>query len=176
LRSFARFELGDAVLQLVLTQKLYEKFPASDEGELTKARAFAVNGDIDAVRGCAWEAVRFNPHHPLQVRFCTRDALVAQGQKRAKTILGGSNTYVGTLSGMFDPDVFTSPADFNIRRTTEYLHFGYGMHACFGKAINSVEIPELLAALLRLQARRLAEETAAMPTIDEVVDAMVGMT
>ncbi len=31
--------LGDAVLQLVLTRELYEKFPAFDEGPLTKARA-----------------------------------------------------------------------------------------------------------------------------------------
>ena len=29
---------------------------------------------------------------------------------------------------------------------------------------------------LRLQARRLAEEIAAMPTIDDVVDAIVGLT
>lgn len=35
--------LGDAVLQLVLTQKLYEKFPAFGEGLLTKARAKLVN-------------------------------------------------------------------------------------------------------------------------------------
>jgi len=35
--------LGDAVLQLVLTQELYEKFPAFDEGPLTKARAKLVN-------------------------------------------------------------------------------------------------------------------------------------
>ena len=32
------------------------------------------------------------------------------------------------------------------------------------------------ASGLRLQARRLAEEIAAMPTIDDVVDAMVGLT
>jgi cytochrome P450 len=57
---------------------------------------------------------------------------------------------------MFDPDVFTSPAEFNGRRATEYLHFGYGMHSCFGKAINGVEIPELLAALLRLPNLRRA--------------------
>jgi ribonuclease III len=37
--------LGDAVLQLVLTQKLYEQFPAFDEGPLTKARAKLVNRD-----------------------------------------------------------------------------------------------------------------------------------
>ncbi|MBU6410952.1 MAG: ribonuclease III, partial [Verrucomicrobia bacterium] len=35
--------LGDAVLQLVLTQKLYEQFPGFDEGPLTKARARLVN-------------------------------------------------------------------------------------------------------------------------------------
>ncbi|MEW6158638.1 MAG: ribonuclease III [Verrucomicrobiota bacterium] len=35
--------LGDAVLQLVLTRFLYEKFPAFGEGPLTKARAQMVN-------------------------------------------------------------------------------------------------------------------------------------
>jgi ribonuclease III len=35
--------LGDAVLQLVLTQELYDKFPAFGEGPLTKARAKLVN-------------------------------------------------------------------------------------------------------------------------------------
>jgi ribonuclease-3 len=35
--------LGDAVLQLVLTRELYEKFPTFDEGPLTKARAKLVN-------------------------------------------------------------------------------------------------------------------------------------
>jgi len=35
--------LGDAVLQLILTRELYEKFPAFGEGPLTKARAKLVN-------------------------------------------------------------------------------------------------------------------------------------
>lgn len=35
--------LGDAVLQLVLTRELFEKFPDLDEGPLTKARAQLVN-------------------------------------------------------------------------------------------------------------------------------------
>lgn len=35
--------LGDAVLGLVLTRELYEKFPGLDEGPLTKARAQLVN-------------------------------------------------------------------------------------------------------------------------------------
>lgn len=45
--------LGDAVLGLVLTQKLYEKFPGSDEGPLTKARAKLVNRKTLAERARA---------------------------------------------------------------------------------------------------------------------------
>ena len=44
--------LGDAVLQLVLTRELYEKFPAFGEGPLTKARAKLVNRRTLAER--AW--------------------------------------------------------------------------------------------------------------------------
>jgi ribonuclease-3 len=43
--------LGDAVLQLVLTRELYEKFPAFDEGPLTKARAKLVNRRALAEQG-----------------------------------------------------------------------------------------------------------------------------
>ena len=45
--------LGDAVLQLVLTRELYEKFPAFDEGPLTKARAKLVNRRTLAEHGSA---------------------------------------------------------------------------------------------------------------------------
>ena len=43
--------LGDAVLQLVLTRELYEKFPEYEEGPLTKARAKLVNRRALAVHG-----------------------------------------------------------------------------------------------------------------------------
>src|ERR1700704_3810350 len=43
--------LGDAVLQLVLTRELYEKFPAFGEGPLTKARAKLVNRRSLAEKG-----------------------------------------------------------------------------------------------------------------------------
>ena len=43
--------LGDAVLQLVLTDELYKKFPGFDEGPLTKARAKLVNRRTLAERG-----------------------------------------------------------------------------------------------------------------------------
>jgi ribonuclease-3 len=43
--------LGDAVLQLALSQELYGKFPAFGEGPLTKARAKLVNRHALAVHG-----------------------------------------------------------------------------------------------------------------------------
>jgi ribonuclease-3 len=45
--------LGDAVLQLVLTRELYERFPAFEEGPLTKARAKLVNRRTLAEHGAA---------------------------------------------------------------------------------------------------------------------------
>lgn len=45
--------LGDAVLQLVLTRELYDKFPTFDEGPLTKARAKLVNRRTLAEHGRA---------------------------------------------------------------------------------------------------------------------------
>jgi cytochrome P450 len=133
---------------------------------MADARVCALKGDVEAVRHYAWEAVRFNPHHPLQVRFCAHDTTIAQGQKRSKAIPAATHTYAATLSAMFDPEVFASPNEFNGKRETEYLHFGYGMHACFGKAINGVQIPELVAALLRLPNLRRAPGSAGQVLYD----------
>jgi ribonuclease-3 len=45
--------LGDAVLGLVLSRELYEKFPEADEGTLTKSRARLVNANSLAAHGRA---------------------------------------------------------------------------------------------------------------------------
>ena len=45
--------LGDAVLSLVLSRALYEKFPTADEGALTKSRAKLVNAGSLAAHGRA---------------------------------------------------------------------------------------------------------------------------
>jgi len=47
--------LGDAVLQLVLTLALYERFPDLDEGSLTKARAQMVNRSSLASHAREWD-------------------------------------------------------------------------------------------------------------------------
>jgi cytochrome P450 len=124
---------------------------------LAQAREFALKNEMDFVRQYAYEAVRFNPHHPLQVRFCSRETQLALRQGRSKTLPAGSRVFIATLSAMFDPEVFVQPGEFNATRQAEYLHFGYGLHTCFGRAINGVQIPELLAGLLRLPGLRRAQ-------------------
>lgn len=124
---------------------------------LAGARTAAMANEIQLVRNYVYEAVRFNPHHPLQVRFCKRETEVASGTPRARKIPAGSSVFVVTLSAMFDAEVFIEPKAFRADREVEYLHFGYGMHRCFGQAINGVQIPEIAATLLRLPNLRRAK-------------------
>ena len=45
--SYERLEfLGDAVLELIISNSLYEQFPDRDEGQLTKARSSLVRGKV----------------------------------------------------------------------------------------------------------------------------------
>jgi cytochrome P450 len=127
---------------------------------LAGARAAAMAGEMDMVRNHVYEAVRFNPHHPLQVRFCKHETEVAAGTPRARKIPAGASVFVVTLSAMFDAEVFIEPKAFRADREVEYLHFGYGMHRCFGSAINGVQIPELVATLVRLPNLRRAPGSA----------------
>ena len=42
--------IGDAVLNMVVAAALYDRFPATDEGDLTRARASLVNRDTLAIQ------------------------------------------------------------------------------------------------------------------------------
>jgi cytochrome P450 len=126
-------------------------------GELAGAQAAARAGDLDLVRQYAWEAVRFNPHTPLMARHCHKDATVAAGTPRERRIRAGTAVLVGTDSAMFDPEGFPEPERFRTDRDVRtYLHFGWGLHQCYGLAINHLVIPEIVAALLRLEKLRRA--------------------
>jgi cytochrome P450 len=133
---------------------------------LAGARTAALAGEMQIVRNYAYEAVRFNPHHPVQLRFCKHETELAAGTTRARKIPAGTSVVVATLSAMFDPEVFIEPAQFRVDREVEYLHFGFGMHRCFGRAINGVQIPELMATLLRLPNLRRAPGRAGRVAYD----------
>ncbi|HEX5872412.1 MAG TPA: cytochrome P450 [Longimicrobium sp.] len=135
--------------------------------ELAGAQAAARDGDLDRVRQYAWEAVRFNPHTPLMARRCSVAATLATGTSRQKTVAAGTSIAIGTLSAMFDPEGFPEPRRFRIDRDVRsYLHFGWGMHQCFGLGINLVVIPEIVGAIVRLPGLRRAPGRAGRVSLD----------
>ena len=67
----------------------------------------------------------------------------------AGRIRAADTVYASNLSAMFDPRAFFQPSAFRVDRRVAYLHFGAGMHACFGSAINRVTLPEMATVLLR---------------------------
>ncbi|MDQ3605011.1 MAG: cytochrome P450, partial [Gemmatimonadota bacterium] len=135
--------------------------------QLAEAQQAARADDMDAVRQYVWEAVRFNPHTPLMARFAPRQTTLAAGTPRETRVRSGSTVMIGTYSAMFDPEGFPEPDRFRIDRDIRsYLHFGWGLHQCFGLAINTVQIPEILGALLRLPRLRRASGRAGRVTHD----------
>ncbi|MGD1089936.1 MAG: ribonuclease III [Verrucomicrobiota bacterium] len=88
--------LGDAVLQLVLTQKLYEQFPAFDEGPLTKARAKLVNRRTLAEHA---RALGIGAHLIL-----SRGEETSGGRERASALADAFEALLGAifLDGGFD--------------------------------------------------------------------------
>ena len=81
--------LGDAVLQLALTRELYEKFPAFDEGPLTKARAKLVNRRTLAVHG---RAVNLGEYLIL-----SRGEEVHGGRERSSALADALESVIGAL-------------------------------------------------------------------------------
>lgn len=119
---------------------------------LAGARQSALSGDMGAVRGYAWEALRFVPHGPTLQRHCARDTTLA-----GATLKKGGTVTALILSAGFDKKAFPEPRRFRHDRPPDrYLHFGHGLHTCFGRHINAVQVPELVAGLLRLSNLRRA--------------------
>ncbi|HWH34881.1 MAG TPA: cytochrome P450 [Acidimicrobiales bacterium] len=124
---------------------------------LHQARAAAVAGDVEQVGQWAFEALRFNPINPVLSRHVARDTVLAAGTRRRRRIPGGCTLYTGILPAMFDPEVFPDPGQLRgDRPLASYLHFGHGLHRCFGRFVNVIQIPELVAAVLRLEGLRRA--------------------
>ncbi|MHC1764779.1 MAG: ribonuclease III [Verrucomicrobiia bacterium] len=81
--------LGDAVLQLVLTRRLYEKFPDVGEGPLTKARAQMVNR-----RTLADQGRRLNLGAHL---FMSRGEEVNHGRERPSALADAFEALLGAI-------------------------------------------------------------------------------
>jgi len=127
------------------------------EDAFRQAQAAAHADDIDQVGRYAFEALRFNPINPVLVRRAARDTVIAAGTRRETRIPAGRTVLAAVLPAMFDRSVFPDPCEFRADRPAAgYLHFGQGLHNCFGTYVNFIQIPELVTALLRLDGLRPA--------------------
>jgi ribonuclease-3 len=96
--------LGDAVLQLVVTRELYEKFPALGEGPLTKARAKLVNRRTLGDHG---KNLDIGPHLIL-----SRGEELHGGRERPSAL---ADTYEALLGAMFLDGGFEAAREFILR-------------------------------------------------------------
>lgn len=127
---------------------------------LAAAREAALRNDVDAVSRATFEALRFNPQTPAVLRFSRKEATLGAGAGAAR-VPAGAQLVVATLSAMFDPAAFARPGEFQADRVPQAdLHFGGGLHTCFGRYVNMVQIPELVKAVVALKDLRRAPGAA----------------
>ena len=135
--------------------------------ELAGAQAAAQAGNTALVTQYVYEALRFNPLGPGVFRNAAQDFEVAGGTMHATTIPAGRPVLVALQSASFDSDRVPSPQEFRLDRPLpEYLHYGFGLHTCFGRYINAVQIPLIVQAVLRKRNLRRAEGEAGKLQVD----------
>jgi cytochrome P450 len=128
--------------------------------DLAKAQDAAKSNNDPLLADYVFEALRFNPNNPVVVRRSVQDYTLAKGTIRETLIPKGSSVVAATQSAMFDDRFFESPNEIRPGRPAYlYMHFGYGLHTCFGQYVNRVQIPGILKPLLkRKNLRRAAGE------------------
>ncbi len=117
--------------------------------ELALAHQAAAAGDIATVTRYVSEAMRFNPLGPGVPRIALADYTIAKGSMHQHTVKAGEKVLAALQSAVFDDININEPNAFRIDRPDyEYMHFGYGIHTCFGQYINMVQIPRIAQAIL----------------------------
>lgn len=129
--------------------------------ELAAAQEAARNDDDQLVAAYMFEALRFQPQNSGLLRKSIADYILAAGTDRSTRIPAGTVVFAATQSAMMDGRAVEDPDAFRIDRpASTYMHFGYGLHTCFGQYINRVEIPLMGNVLLRQRNLRRADGDA----------------
>jgi len=106
--------------------------------------------------GYVSEALRFNPHQPLLMRYTESEQTIT-GRGKTYSIPAKSKVFATISAAAFDPSAFPAPKKFDPARTSVYMNYGFALHECYGKYINMVTITEFVAAVLRLPNVRRAK-------------------
>jgi cytochrome P450 len=117
---------------------------------LAGAQQAARANDDQLLAGYFFEAMRFDPLGPALPRVATQSTVIAAGTSRATQVPEGATVYAAFSSAMMDERRLLDPQSFNPRRLPhEYIHFGYGLHTCFGAQMNKALLPLMLKPLLK---------------------------
>jgi cytochrome P450 len=117
---------------------------------LAEAGKAAVAGNDARLHDIVFEAMRFDPLAPGLPRIALKDWTVASGTSRATTIPSGATVLAAFASAMMDERRIFEPHNFLPGRPpSSYIHFGHGMHECFGRYINHATLHRMLKPLLR---------------------------
>lgn len=109
------------------------------------ARIAADADDEKRLAGWCWEVLRLWPHNPILVRQAIHATTLGTCEVRP-----GNRLIAWTQAAMLDGSVFPEPDQLRPDRPAcAYLHFGAGLHPCAGRAINAMQIPLLVGALVR---------------------------
>ena len=126
-----------------------------------QATAAAAESDPTKFDAYVWEALRLDPINPLLFRLTARDSIVAAGTARETRIPAGTIVFALTASAMSDENRVPEPDGFRTDRP-EFLalHFGYGHHACLGRYVGAMVIPEVIRRILLRPGVRLLPSPA----------------
>lgn len=134
---------------------------------LEAAQQAARQGDDDLLSRYVFEALRFNPNNPGLLRKAAVDFPMGSTWFGPRVIKKGRLLMALSFSAMFDERRVDSPGDFRIDRpATDYLHFGTGMHECFGRYISRALIPLILKPVLQQRDLRRAAGPAGQLQMD----------
>lgn len=132
---------------------------------LAAAQAAAREDDEELLWRYVSEAMRLAPQSPGQFRVALDDQVLnAQGP----TVPRGTRIFAATQSAMLDRAAFKQPSQVRLDRPQwPHLHFGYGLHSCFGRFISAeAQVPLLIKAILRQPNLRRAPGQAGRLTWD----------
>lgn len=118
--------------------------------ELARLRALAAAGEERRVGELLVEALRLQPQAPFLTRLARSEMVVAPGARREHRIKPGDIVFAVTQAAQHDRTVLDAPGALKEGRPpTDVLHFGAGIHRCFGAAISVTQFGVLGTLLLR---------------------------
>jgi cytochrome P450 len=117
---------------------------------LAEAQAAARANDNEKLRRYVAEAMRFDPLAPGLPRVALEEVVLACGARHEAKIPAGAQVLAAFASAMVDPRRIANPKVFNPNRPeSDYIHFGHGLHECFGRFINRATLHMMLKPLLK---------------------------